>query len=98
MSPPRPTATPATAVCYDRFTSTPDVQSLGTSVAPRIDAMRSQVASGTVGPGAILPYRLWQLRLGLRAFPATPSTRRPPNCELHGRCLQRALNADSGGP
>ena len=37
-----------------RCTSTPDVQSLGTSVARRVDLTRSKLLSGTVGPGAIL--------------------------------------------
>jgi hypothetical protein len=40
-----------------RCTSTPDVQSLGTSVARRVELTRSMLLSGTVGPGAFLPYR-----------------------------------------
>jgi hypothetical protein len=70
-----PTEASKPAVCYVRFTSTPDVQSLGTSVARRVDLTRSKLLSGTVGPGATFPYRLWQLSHGLRAFPDGP--RRP---------------------
>ena len=34
----------------------------------RVDLTRSKLLSGTVGPGALLPYRLRQLRPGFRPF------------------------------
>ena len=42
--------------------------------------------------------RLSQTRLGLGPSLATLSTRRPANCELHGRGLQRAAYIHSGRP
>jgi hypothetical protein len=60
--------TSSVAIQDDRLTSTPDVQSLGTSVARRVDLTGSKLLSGTVGPGALLPYRLRQLRPGFRPF------------------------------
>ena len=40
---------------FQRNPSTPDVQSLGTSVARRVELMRSKLLLGTVGPGALRP-------------------------------------------
>lgn len=42
--------------------------------------------------------RLSQTRLGLGPSLATLSTRRPANCELHGRGLQQAAYIHSGRP
>ena len=76
----RPIATSILATSDGSFTSTPDVQSLGTSVARRVDLTRSKLLSGTVGPGALLPYRLRQPRPGFRPFNSARNCRSPrPN-------------------
>jgi hypothetical protein len=56
----------------------------GTKVARGVALTRSKLLSGAVAPGATLPYSLWQLCHGLRAFPGGPSrTVLRPTCQKH---------------
>jgi Winged helix-turn helix len=49
----------------------------------RADRFQASVRNGRSCAG--LPYRLWRLRHGLRAFPGGPVDPASPNCALHGR-------------
>ena len=68
---PRPVEASKVTICDGSNMSTPAVRFLGTKVAPgRADRFQASVRNGRSCAG--LPYRLRQLRHGLRAFPGGP--------------------------
>jgi hypothetical protein len=68
--PPVPKST--VAIWNVGFTSTAAGESFAANIVRRVELTGSKPLPGRSGCGAILPYRLWQLRHGLRAFPGGP--------------------------